>query len=357
MTVQTPTAADKPAAPEGGAAPVRSGRNWAAALSVRNIGSVYVLIVIIIVFSIWVPDTFPTWDTVKQVLSSYAITAMAALALIIPLSARTFDLSFAYVMSLSGCVTAHFIVSNGVAILPACLLGLGAALAVGVINGFVVVVLKIDSFIGTLATGSLVQAFITYFTSDTTINDPKLGGTFAEIGQKDFGGITLPVFYALGLAIIIWLFMEYSSTGRRLYATGFNPEAARLANIRVDRLRFCSLLSSSLISGFAGIVLASSLSAGSPSAGTGYLLPAFAAVFVGATQLKNGRFNAWGTILAILMLGTGTIGLQLATPSPWAPAMFTGVVLLVALGATGFKRRSLREGRASGLLSRLRRSE
>ncbi len=159
----------------------------------------------------------------------------------------------------------------------------------------------------------------------------------------------------MGLAIILWLFMEYASTGRRLYATGFNTEAARLANIRVDRLRFCALLTSALISGFAGIVLASSLSSGSPSAGTGYLLPAFAAVFVGATQLKNGRFNAWGTILAILMLGTGTIGLQLATPSPWAPAMFTGVVLLVALGATGLKRRSLREGRASGLLSRLRR--
>ena len=111
--------------------------------------------------------------------------------------------------------------------------------------------------------------------------------------------------------------MEYSATGRRLYATGFNPDAARLANIRVDRLRFCSLMVSATIAGLAGICLASSLSAGSPSAGTPYLLPAFASVFVGATQFKNGRFNAWGTVVAVLMLGTGTIGLGLAS----APAV------------------------------------
>ncbi|MDT4935615.1 MAG: ribose transport system permease protein, partial [Pseudonocardiales bacterium] len=141
----------------------------------------------------------------------------------------------------------------------------------------------------------------------------------------------------------------------RLYATGFNPDAARLANIRVDRLRFCSLLVSATIAGLAGVCLASSLSAGSPSAGTPYLLPAFASVFVGATQFKNGRFNAWGTIVAVLMLGTGTIGLGLASAPPWASDMFTGVVLLAALGATGLQRRSLRAGRTGSLGAVLRR--
>jgi ribose transport system permease protein len=365
MTVQMPTDAGRTAPsdtgsdPAGGSAAPRrttsSGRAWLATLGPRNIGAFYVLVIIIIVFSIWVPSTFPTVATVKQVLDSNAITAMAALALIVPLSCRTFDLSFAYVMSLSGCTAAHFIVNNNMNVLLACILGILVALVIGLINGTVVVFMRIDSFIGTLATGSLVQAFITYFTDDTTINSQRLAGSFSSFAQTDINGITYPVVYALILAIALWLFMEYSATGRRLYATGFNPDAARLANIRVNRLRFFSLITSALIAGFAGVCLASTLSAGSPTAGPPYLLPAFAAVFVGATQLKNGRFNAWGTIIAVLMLGTGTIGLGLATAPAWAADMFTGVVLLAALGATGLQRRSLRSGRGGALLAMLRR--
>jgi ribose transport system permease protein len=337
------------------AGPVRD-RRWLSALSVRNIGAFYVLAVIIVVFSLWVPHTFPTVATVKQILDSNAITAMAALALIVPLSTRTFDLSFAYVMSLSGCVAAHFVVQNNMNLVLACLLGIASALVIGLINAIVVVRMKIDSFIGTLATGSLVQAFITFFTNDITINDEKLSGGFSALGSANVGGIDYMVCYALAIAVGLWLFMEYTATGRRLYATGFNPDAARLANIRVDRLRFCSLLTSSLIAGFAGICLASNLSAGSPSAGPPYLLGAFAAVFLGATQLKNGRFNAWGTIVAVLMLGTGTVGLGLASAPAWASDTFTGVVLLAALGATGLQRRSLRAGRGAGMLALLRRS-
>lgn len=312
-----------------------------AVLSPRNIGAVYVLAAICAAFSVWLPQTFADTDTVRQVLNSSAITAMAALALIVPLSARVFDLSFAYTMSLAGVTAAHFTVA-GTGLPAAAALGIAAALVIGVVNGCVVVLMRIDSFIGTLATGSLVQAFITYFTDDTSINDTSLAGGFAELGQGQVRGITLPVFYAVAIAAVLWAFLEHTATGRRLQATGFNPEAARLASIRIDRLRFGSLLASALIAGFAGVVLASSISAGSPSAGTSYLLPAFAAAFLGATQFKNGRFNAWGTIVAVLMLGTGVIGLGLASAPPWAANMFTGVVLIAALSATGLRLRGLK---------------
>jgi len=307
-----------------------------AALSPRNIGAAYVLAVICVAFSIWLPRTFANTDTVRQVLNSGAITAMAALALIVPLSARVFDLSFAYTMSLAGVTAAHFTVS-GTALPVAAALGIGAALIIGVVNGVVVVSMGIDSFIGTLATGSLVQAFITYFTNDTSINNTLLADGFAKLGQGQLLGVTLPVYYAVALAVALWVFLEHTPTGRRLQATGFNPEAARLAGIRTNRLKFGSLLASALIAGFAGVVLASSISAGSPSAGTSYLLPGFAAAFLGATQFKNGRFNAWGTIVAVLMLGTGVIGLGLASAPPWAANMFTGVVLIAALSATGLR--------------------
>ena len=102
------------------------------------------------------------------------------------------------------------------------------------------------------------------------------------------------MFYCAVVAVAIWYLLEHTATGRRLYATGFNPDAARLAGVPVNRLRFLSLVASGTLAGATGIVLASILGSGSPTAGTPYLLPAFAAVFLGATQLKNGRFNAGG---------------------------------------------------------------
>lgn len=352
MTANTqlqPTAGDQPS-PSG---PKGSGGRWrselAAGLSPRNIGAVYVLIVICIVFSIWAPNTFPQGATIKQVLDNNAITALAALALIVPLSARVFDLSFAYVMSLSGVTAAHFVAADNWPVLLALLAGIGAALVIGLVNGFVVVIMRIDSFIGTLATGSLVQAFISFVTNDNSINSVRLNGAFSTMSQGAIGGITYPVFYAVIIAAALWVFMDHTATGRRLYATGFNPNAARLADIRVNKLRFCSLITSAALAGFAGVLLASSLAAGSPSAGTSYLLPGFASVFVGATVFKHGRFNAWGTIVAVLMLGTGVVGLGLVSAPLWAIDMFTGVVLIAALSANSFERRNLLRGRVGGV--------
>lgn len=314
-----------------------------SALSPRNIGAVYILAIIVIAFTIYLPQSYPTTATIKQIANGYAINAMAALALIVPLATRTFDLSFAYVMTLSGVTAAHFAVA-GVNPVVSMVLGMLAALVIGVINGLVVVVLNIDSFIGTLATGSLVQAFITFFTDDQTISDVRLTGGFSDLAGVKIGGLTGPAVYAILVALVLWFVLEHTVVGRRIYAVGFNPDAARLATIDVNRIRFAGLLVSSAIAGFAGLCLASSLSAGSPTAGTAYLLPAFTAVFVGATQLKNGRFNAWGTIIAVVMLGAGTVGLSLSAAPNYAADMFNGVVLIGALAATTLQRRRIRRG-------------
>ena len=308
-------------------------------LAFDKIGAVYVWLAIVVVFSIWIPSTFPTSATVKQILNANAITALAALAITIPLAARVFDLSFAYTMTLTGVITAHFL-AVGVPLVPALLLGLGAGFLIGGVNAVVVVVMRIDSFIGTLATGSLITALITMATGDTAILSVRLQGGFAKIGQTTIAGLTLPVFYVLVVATAIWFLLEHTATGRRLYATGFNPDAAKLAGVRVDRLRFMSLIVSGTLAGAAGLVLASTIGSGEPTAGTPYLLPAFAAAFLGATQLKHGRFNAWGTLIAVLLLGTGTTGLGLANAPQWSADMFVGVVLIASLAVTGIQRRA-----------------
>jgi ribose transport system permease protein len=328
------------------ATPVRTrpplGARLARGLAFDRIGAVYVWLGIIVLFSLWVPETFPNLATAKQILNANAITALAALSITIPLSARVFDLSFAGVMTLTGVTVAHLIAKAGVPVVPAILLALGVGLGVGLINAIVVVVMKIDSFIGTLATGSLIAALVTMITKEVPITDAKLGGAFAKIGQTSVDGITLSVFYCAVVAIGIWYLLEHTATGRRLYATGFNPDAARLAGVRIDRLRFMSLVASGGLAGATGIILASTLGSGSPTAGAPYLLPAFAAAFLGATQLKHGRFNAGGTIIAVLLLGTGVTGLALANAPQWAGDMFVGVVLIAALALTGLQRRTTR---------------
>ena len=186
-------------------------------------------------------------------------------------------------------------------------------------------------------------------TNDTPVSSGALAGNFAKLGQTTISGVTLPVIYMLVVALAIWYLLEHTATGRRLYATGFNPDAARLAGVPVNRLRFISLVTSGTLAGATGIVLASILGSGSPTAGTPYLLPAFAAAFLGATQLKNGRFNAWGTVIAVLLLGTGTTGLALAAAPQWSQSMFVGVVLIGALAVTGLQRRTSVSARGSGV--------
>jgi len=313
--------------------------SWVSRLAFDKIGAVYVWLAIIAVFSIWVPETFPNITTAKQILNANAITGLAALSVTIPLAARVFDLSFALNMTLCGVAVAHFVV-DGMPLVLAVGVGVLIGTFVGLINATVVVGMKIDSFIATLATGSLIQALITMVTNDTPISDVKLAGGFSKIGQTTVGGIILPVFYFAVVAVGIWYLLEHTATGRRLYAVGFNPDAARLAGVKVARLQFLALVTSGVLAGSAGIVLASILGGGSPTAGTPYLLPGFAAVFLGATQLKNGRFNAGGTMIAVLLLGTGTTGLGLANAPQWSGPMFVGVVLIAALMVTGIQRRT-----------------
>lgn len=309
---------------------------WRERLSFKNIGAVYVWLLLIVVFSFWAPKTFPQWATVMQVLNQEAITGLVALSLVFPLAAGVFDLSVGLNLGFCNVFCAWLIIRQNVPPPTAILLTLLVAVLVGIVNGIVVVVARIDSFIGTLATGSLLTAGVTFLSGATEITGDKLSrGFFAKIANSGVHGINFPVLYMLIVALVIWFVLEYTITGRWLYSVGYNPDAARLAGIPVRRLQFLVLVSSALIAGgIGGVAATSQIASGSTTLGPPFLLSAFAAAFLGATQLRQGRFNAWGTLLAVLMLGTGTAGLGLAGAPAWASSVFTGVVLLLALGVT-----------------------
>jgi ribose transport system permease protein len=271
------------------------------------------------------------------VLNQNAIAGLMALALIVPLSAQIFDLSVGNAMGLCNMIIAWLLVDQGMAIAPAIAITIVAGVLIGIVNAIVVVGGRVDSFIATLATGSLMAAVISLIGNNQPIIGPQLNGTFADLATTKIAGIAIPVYLMLLVALTVWVVQRYTAVGRRIYATGFNDVSARLAGIRTARLQFTSLLVSGTIAGVAGVLLASQVSSGSPEIGPPYLLDAFAAAFLGATQF-GGRFNAWGTVIAVLLLGTGKTGLLLVGAPLWAQSMFSGVVLLVALGFSNLER-------------------
>lgn len=302
-------------------------------LSVRNIGAIYVWIAIVILFSLIASDTFPTGQTTKAILNQYSITGIVALSLVIPLAAGFYDLSIGYTLGLSGILAAYLLQETSMSPVVAGLITISACVGIGLLNAFVVVGLGVNSFIGTLGTGAVLASITLAISGDQTITG-RIGEDFAKIASTEWQGISLPVLYLLILVFALAWWLERTRMGRSFYAMGFEREAARLSGIKIDRLGTIAFVTSAVIAGFAGMVLAGRVSSASPEAGPAYLIPAFSAAFLGATQLRQGRFNAWGTVIAVLLLGTGNVGLLLAGGPIWTPQLFEGVVLIAAVALT-----------------------
>lgn len=305
-----------------------------AALHPVRAGALYVLIILVIVFSVWLPDTFPHWITFTSLLTDNAVTGLLALGLLIPLAVGEFDLSVGYTLGL-GSIFMASLLGEGWSFWPAAITAVALCGLVGLFNGFIVVKLGIHSFIATLAVGSVVQALIQVF-SDGNVMTTGLDKV-AWIVRNDVFGLSIPVLSMLVLALVLWVFLSLTPTGRRLHATGLGRPAARLAGIRTDRLRFTAFLSSSMVAGYAGIMVTAQIGAASPEVGPPYLIPAFAAAFLGMTQITPGLFNAPGTLLAVVLIGVLNIGLALAGVPTWVPFLSTGLVLILALATARYQ--------------------
>jgi ribose transport system permease protein len=297
-------------------------------LGMDRFSGLYVWAALIILFSFWVPDTFPTTDNAKIIAGDQAITAMLALGIIIPLAAGVFDLSFGGVLGVSVAIVGYM-QSNGWNVWLSVVAAIAAGALIGAANGFIVVQLRVNSFIATLGMSSLLVAAEYWITDGKQITD--FNSTFLDLGTKPILGIPLPFYVMIVLAIIIYIVIEYLPIGRYLYASGGNAQAARLAGVRVNRVVFGSLVASSFTAGITGVVLAARIGTASPEIGPSYLLPAFSAVFLGSTQIKPGRVNVIGTLVAVYLLATGVKGLQLAGAPSYINDLFNGAALIIAV--------------------------
>jgi ribose transport system permease protein len=316
-------------------------------LAMDRLSGVYVIIIMIIAFSLWEPATFGTWANARIVVSSQAITGIVTLAAMIGLVVGVLDLSVAANMSLAISLVAVLQVSAHLNPVVAILVTLASGALVGCVNAFIVTRIGIDAVIGTLATSSILAA-ITYWIANGQDIVYGISPGFARMGSETPLGIPITVYYLLGIALILWYVLEHTPVGRYLYAAGANPRAARLSGVNVVRLQWGALITSGVLSSAAGIAFTMQLGTASFDAGNSYLLPAFAGAFLGSTQIKPGRFNVPGTIVAIYLVAVGVKGLQLRFPQyAWIAELVDGIILLVAVGvAVNSARRRARAPRS-----------
>ncbi|HEY3735466.1 MAG TPA: ABC transporter permease [Streptosporangiaceae bacterium] len=295
----------------------------------QTCSGLYLWAAFIAIFGIWKTNLFLTSATLHSVASSQAVGAMLALAVLIPITAGLYDLSVGAVINAATILVVELQTVDHLGMWPAMAVTVLACAAIGLVNGFIVVKLKVNSFVATLGMAAVIAAVQTIISGQAQPLPPTSSAWFTLTEHSVFG-FQIVVVYLILLALLIWWMLDHTPAGRYLQAIGGNQEAARLTGISVGRWSWLSLAASSTIAGIAGVFYAS-LSGPSLTYGQGLLLPAFAAVFLGSTQLKPGRFNVWGTLLAVYVLATGVQGLQFVTGVQWLNDMFNGIALIAAV--------------------------
>lgn len=307
----------------------RSRRERAAALALPAI-----FLVIVAVFWALRPDTFGTTANLQTILLTQSVPAIFAIALLLPLVVGEMDLSIGATLGVSLILTAGAVEALGVSGWQAVVIAILAATAIGLFNGFLVAYVGINALVATLAMGSVLGGLCLWFTNGAIIVEGFPTGI--DWMSSRWAGVPVPLLMLVVIALAVWFLLEHTTTGRYFHALGGSKEASKLAGINVRKLTLLAFGGAGLLAGIAGVVQASILGAGNPSVGPGFLLPGFAAAFLGATTLKPGTFNVPGTVLAVFTVATGITGLSLLGVPFFIEPIFSGVALLAALVAARY---------------------
>jgi ribose transport system permease protein len=291
------------------------------------------LAAIIIVFALLKPDTFPTIANFKSTAVIAAPLLVLSIGLTVPLSMGEFDLSIANSSQLSAAAIIWLIsvvqLNWGLAVLIVCL----GALAVGALIGFIVVRSGVNAFIITLGAGT-VMAGIEFGIAHGATIFANIPSSYITLGSGYAFGIPVAVIVALAFAILVWVGMERTVTGRRMRAIGGNQEAARLSGVRVGELRAVGFMVSALAAAIAAVLLTAGASSYYPNAVTAELLPAYAACFLGTTVFRSNIFEVTGTVVGVAFLAVIQDGLIIVGVSSWIAQVVEGSLLAIAVIAS-----------------------
>jgi ribose transport system permease protein len=281
------------------------------------------LLAMIIGFTIALPGVFLTSSNLVAVVNNQAIAAIVALGLLFPLAAGVFDISIGGVITLSVISSASMFqaTSGRMPVIAVIVVTLLAGSLAGFVNGLLVVRLQIDPFIVTLGTGSVF-----------------LGLSQLVANGKAILGIPNPIVCVIVLAAIVYYVLEHTPLGRMIYATGAGREASRLAGVPTDHILYLAFWASAFCAALAGLVYTARIGTGQPDVGGQYLLPCYAAAFLGSTMIKPGRFNVPGLLVGLAIIAIGINGLQLWGIPFWVISTFQGGALVLAVVLTKIRK-------------------
>lgn len=304
-------------------------------------------VLLIIFFSLILPNSFPTMLNLRSILGDKSVIALLSLAAMVPMMAGRIDLTVGYGIVLWHILAIALQTQLGLpwplVVVIVMILGCG----LGLVNGLLAEVAQIDSLIATLGTGTVLYAIAVWYTGGRQVIGVLPNG-FLSIYTLQIFGLPVSAFYVVAIAIVLWIVAEFLPIGRCLYAIGANPRAAELNGIPVRRYTIGAFVVSGLIGGIAGVVLAAKLRIGQASVGLEFLLPALVGAFLGSTTVKPGRVNVWGTIISVVILAVGISGIQQLGGAFYVEPLFNGVMLLLAVGMAGYAQRRRAHARRQG---------
>ncbi len=295
--------------------------------------------VVLLGFSLALPAIYPTAGNFQNIFGSQAVLLILALGLLFPLTAGEFDLSVASTLSISAMIIAVLNAQIGLPLPVAIGAGILTGVLVGLINGVLVVYFRLDSFIATLGTSTVMLGLIQWMSAGTSVTgvDPAL--VQATVGFRGLLGMPMQFYYGLIATALVAVLLVWTPLGRRLLFVGRGRQVAYLSGLNVDRIRIGAFLGSAVTASIAGVIYAGVLGGADPASGQSFLLPAFAACFLGATAIVPGRFNALGTFVAVFFLFSGVVGLQMLGAQNFVQQLFYGGALIVAVALSQAIRR------------------
>lgn len=317
------------AEPSGRANPAESGntkRQQVISLLAKG-QSVVGLIIVCVVFSI-MSDAFLTRYNLFNVLRQSAVTGILAAGMVFVITTGGIDLSVGAVVAVVGVITAGLL-QSGTPIAIAILAGLLVGCVFGLANGFAIAVVKLPSFIVTLATMTIGDSIALAYSGGLPISG--LPSAFTWLGQGMVGPVPVPVILAIVVATIAGVLLQRTLVGRFAIAIGSNEQVTFLSGVNTMKWKMVVYALNGLLAGIAGIVLTARQNSGQPTAATGIELTVIAAVVIGGTRLSGGRGSMWGAMVGTVLMTIINNGLNLLNVSPYYQGLFVGGLILVAV--------------------------
>jgi ribose transport system permease protein len=276
---------------------------------------------------------------IKNILANQAVVGLVALAMVIPLVSGYFDLSVAATAGAANVALASTIGPHGWPLALGILFAILLGAFIGLLIGFLVAKLGLNAFVVTLGAYTLIGGLAQLYTQGAAIRE-GIPPSFSEWGSETWLSIPKPFYLLIVVAAISWYLLANTPFGRYLEGIGSNEPAARLVGINVTRTVWASFVISGVLAAVAGVLQTSRSGVGSDEVGSAILFPALTAVFLGATTIRPGQYNVWGTVIGVYFVAVSVSGLTLLGAETWVQPVFNGGALIIAVALTTFLARA-----------------